>query len=264
MAGPFSRKEMHDWFLGGFFPPTLPVRREGEEEFKPLSSYGEKPFAPQHRKKPQPSSGKEKGDLRSNRNQNWRDSGERGTADQEHEKGNPKKESSLSRAKGSVDKPTEGNNHSLNAKPSENQSVNITDYSTQIEATSKDEKTPVEKKVDEMIKAAKQVKRKAESESEGETAHPQPQQQLPSGAVAKLTTGGTTTTGAAVDLSDTESMDDDILDHFPRLGADFVASSDDEPEEKPLFAAEGVRPAPLGGWTAAKVLIPPHHTDTYF
>src|SRR5690606_8063155 len=42
---------MHEWYLGGFFPPSLPVKKEGDEDFKALSTYEGNPFARQRKKK---------------------------------------------------------------------------------------------------------------------------------------------------------------------------------------------------------------------
>ncbi|KAL1924557.1 uncharacterized protein VTP21DRAFT_4211 [Calcarisporiella thermophila] len=59
VQGPFSSKEMHDWYKAGFFSHSLLVRREDEARFRPLglliSEVGEEqPFLSQQRHSPLP------------------------------------------------------------------------------------------------------------------------------------------------------------------------------------------------------------------
>eukprot|EP01087_Luapelamoeba_hula_P017547 TRINITY_DN5543_c0_g1_i7.p1 TRINITY_DN5543_c0_g1~~TRINITY_DN5543_c0_g1_i7.p1 ORF type:complete len:1224 (-),score=261.63 TRINITY_DN5543_c0_g1_i7:2094-5675(-) len=46
VRGPFTDREMNDWFLAGYFPKTLPIRKEDESEFVPLGTCEGNPFAP--------------------------------------------------------------------------------------------------------------------------------------------------------------------------------------------------------------------------
>jgi membrane protein involved in colicin uptake len=128
----------------------------------------------------------------------------------------------------------------------------------------------VTKKAEEIIKAAKEAERAKKEKEEKERQENKKKEAAAAAAAAAAATSAaksqTTASAAAgkskpasgpakkdsVDMSDPESLDD-ILDHFPHLASDLIASSDDEGDERSAFPA-GARPVPHGGWPAtAKV-----------
>nr|XP_026500658.1 GRB10-interacting GYF protein 2 isoform X6 [Vanessa tameamea] len=57
IQGPFSSKDMYNWYRAGFFSPSLMVRRAYEPHMRPLGSYGPVPFAQMDVLSPFPMSG---------------------------------------------------------------------------------------------------------------------------------------------------------------------------------------------------------------
>jgi len=174
VRGPFSNKEMHEWYLGGFFPQSLPVKKEGDEDFKPLSTYEGNPFARQ-RKKKEKVVRREKlremhaADLegKSGGRSDWGERAERGERGdwrkRSDQRSSPAEKAREAPSKKADEKPKdEGNWRMDNTKD-----VKVADKKPASTASPKEtpakkpeeKKTAVTKKAEEIIKAAKEAER---------------------------------------------------------------------------------------------------------
>jgi hypothetical protein len=275
---------MHEWYLGGFFPPSLPVKKEGDEDFKALSTYEGNPFARQ-RKKKEKAVRREK--LREMHAADLEGRGERGArgdwgdrAERGGDRGDWRKRSDQKAGAAAEKAPRETPSKRTEEKPKDEgnwrtdntKDVKVADKKPaaaapkEAPAKKPEEKTAVTKKAEEIIKAAKEAERakkekeekeRQESKKKEAAAAKQPQAAAAAAAAAhKPKQQGATVKRDSADMSDPESLDD-ILDHFPRLASELIASSDDEGDERPSPYPAGARPVPHGGWPAtAKVRSP--------